>query len=55
MTATVIQRPAGTARPLLSGGWAVDFGDPIPMWVPDKQRALDELAARTAAKPRSNP
>ncbi len=46
MTAAMITHPAGTATPLLSGGWAVDFGDPFPTIVADRDTARRVLAAR---------
>lgn len=47
MSATRIQHPAGTARPLLSGGYAVDLGDTFATWVPDREHAWDLLDSRT--------
>lgn len=52
MSATVITHPAGTARPLLSGGWAVDCGDTFPVIVPDRDHARDELDARATTRTR---
>lgn len=48
MSATVIHHPAGTARPLRSGGYAVDVGDAFPTWVPDRDHARDLLDVRAA-------
>ncbi len=39
MTAATITHPAGTARPLLSGGWAVDCGGTFPTIVTDRDAA----------------
>jgi hypothetical protein len=46
---TPIVTPAGTARPLLSGGYAVDCGNTVPTWVPDRDHAKAELRARIQA------
>lgn len=43
MSASCLSRPAGTARQLRTGGWAVDFGAQFPTWVPDREAALDLL------------
>lgn len=46
MNTTPIRSPAGIARPLRSGGYAIDFGDPFPVIVPDRDHAYRELRSR---------
>lgn len=50
MSATVIRHPAGTATPLLSGGYAIDVGAAFPLIVPNRDAAWRELRARLAPR-----
>ncbi|MEU0078647.1 hypothetical protein ABZY58_12175 [Micromonospora tulbaghiae] len=46
----VLRTDAGTATPLLSGGYLCDFGDAVPTFAPNREKARDLLDARAAAR-----
>lgn len=49
---TAIVTAAGVARPLRSGGYAIDCGDAFPTFTPDRESAKSALSARTPTDPR---